>query len=76
VRASFCVSNVGTISSSSAGGDGSAMGVALGATEEDAGASCCPVALENAKSSSAGLSIIAKRLIRSEVLRLVENDKP
>jgi hypothetical protein len=31
--------------------------------------------LENAKSSSASLSIIAKRLIRSEVLRLAENDK-
>jgi len=28
------------------------------------------------KRNSASLSIIAKRLIRSEVLRLVENDKP
>jgi len=67
---------VGTISSSSTGGDGPAEGVALGATEEDAGASCCPVALENAKSSGVSLSIFAKRLILSEILRLVENDKP
>jgi hypothetical protein len=75
VRASFWVSNVGTISSSSAGDDGSADGAAPGAIE-DAGASCCPVALENAKSNDVTLSIIAKRLIWSEILRLVENDKP
>jgi len=63
VRASFCVSNVGTISWSIAGGDGSGEGAVLGATE-DAGPICCPVALENAKSIDATLSIIVKRLIR------------